>query len=54
MYYSDSLVNVDRLHIENFKSIKNLDVKFNKINAIVGPNNAGKSNIMRALYIVLG
>ncbi len=48
------MVNIDTLHIENFKSIKNLDVKFNKINAIVGPNNAGKSNIMRALSIVLG
>ncbi len=54
IYYSDMLVNIDKLHIENFKSIRNLDMKFNKINAIVGPNNAGKSNIMRALSLVLG
>ncbi len=45
---------IDRIHIENFRSIKNIDVRFNKINALIGPNNAGKSNIMKALSIVLG
>ncbi|WP_157891468.1 ATP-dependent nuclease [Candidatus Mancarchaeum acidiphilum] len=48
------MVNVDRMHIENFRSVKNLDVKLDKINALIGPNNAGKSNVMKALSIVLG
>lgn len=48
------MVNIDRIHIENFRSVNNLDVIFDKINALIGPNNAGKSNIMKALSIVLG
>ena len=54
MYYCGCVINIDRMHIENFRSVKNLDVKFGKINALIGPNNAGKSNIMKALSIVLG
>jgi len=48
------MVNVAKIHIENFRSVKNLDLKLSKINALIGPNNAGKSNIMRALSLVLG
>ncbi|OWP56898.1 MAG: hypothetical protein B2I17_03335 [Thermoplasmatales archaeon B_DKE] len=48
------MVIVDRVHIENFRSIKNVDLKFHQLNAIIGPNNAGKSNILKALSIVLG
>lgn len=54
MYYCDYVANIDRIHIENFRSVNNLDIKFDKINALIGPNNAGKSNIMKALSIVLG
>lgn len=54
MYYSDCVVNVDTIHIENFRSVKILDVKLDKINALIGPNNAGKSNVIKALSIVLG
>ena len=54
MYYSDCVVNVSSIHIENFRSVKSLDVKLDKINALIGPNNAGKSNVIKALSIVLG
>jgi len=46
---------LSRLFIKNYRSIKNLDLKFTKgKNIIVGRNNSGKSNIIRAINIVLG
>lgn len=42
------------LHIENFRSIKKLDIELPQVCAIVGPNNAGKSNILEAIKRVLG
>lgn len=45
---------IERLIIENFRSIKSADVNFGKLNAIIGPNNSGKSNILRALNLLLG
>jgi len=44
---------IDRLIIKNFRSLKDVDLKLGKINAFVGPNNSGKTNIMNALNIVL-
>jgi len=44
-----------RLYIKNFRSIKELDLRFSKgKNVVIGRNNVGKSNIIRALDIVLG
>ncbi len=45
-----------QIHIENFRSIKNLDLEFPEsgILTLVGPNNAGKSNILRAINNILG
>lgn len=45
---------ISRLVINNYRSIEHLDLDFGVSNAFVGPNNAGKSNILRALDLVLG
>ena len=45
---------ISRLQIENFRSIKRLDVELQQITSLVGPNNAGKSNILFAIQKVLG
>lgn len=45
---------ITRVHIENFKSIKRLEFYPNKITALIGENNAGKSNILTAIEKVLG
>lgn len=46
---------VSRLYIQNYRSISELDLRFAKgKNVIIGRNNCGKSNIVRALHIVLG
>src|ERR1051326_458356 len=42
------------LHIENYRSIANLDLPWGPLNALLGPNNSGKSNILRALNLILG
>lgn len=43
-----------RVRIENYRSIKSLDFKPGMLCALIGENNAGKSNILRALNIILG
>jgi putative ATP-dependent endonuclease of the OLD family len=44
---------ISRLHIENFRSIKNLDIELGDTTVFIGPNNAGKSAILDAIRIVL-
>ena len=46
---------VSRLYIVNYRSIRELDLRFAKgKNIIIGRNNCGKSNIVKALNIILG
>lgn len=42
------------LRIRNYRSIATLDLDLGPMNAVIGPNNSGKSNILRALNCVLG
>ncbi len=39
------------LHIRNFKSVKDLEIKCKRINIFVGKPNTGKSNILEALSL---
>lgn len=45
---------IRRLQVKNFRSIETLDLDLAQMCALVGPNNAGKSNILMALHRVLG
>lgn len=45
---------IKRLSIRNFRSIQTLDVDLPQVCALVGPNNAGKSNLLDAIRRVLG
>jgi predicted ATP-dependent endonuclease of OLD family len=45
---------ISRLIIENYRSIKNLDTELRNLNAFVGPNSSGKSNILSAINIIIG
>lgn len=48
-------MHLSRLYIENYRSIEKLDLFFHKgKNVIVGKNNSGKSNIIRAIDFILG
>ena len=44
---------IAKIKIANFRSIKHLELEIPQICALVGPNNAGKSNILLALQKVL-
>ena len=41
-----TLGKLDRLKIKGYKSIKDIDVTFNAINILIGPNGVGKSNFI--------
>lgn len=45
---------IARVHIENYRSIKKLDIYPSNYCALIGENNAGKSNVLRAVNLVLG
>jgi len=45
---------IKQIEIKNYRSIKYLKFDVPQICALVGPNNAGKSNILTAVYKVLG
>jgi len=44
---------ISRLHIENFRSIKNLDIELGNTTVFIGANDAGKTAILDAVRIVL-
>lgn len=37
------------LHVENFRSLEKLDLELPQVCSLVGPNNAGKSNVLEAI-----
>jgi predicted ATP-dependent endonuclease of OLD family len=45
---------IKRIHIENFRPIKALDFEPGPYCVLIGENNSGKSNILRALNLALG
>ena len=45
---------ITRLSIQNFRSIEEVSFNVPQVCALIGPNNAGKSNILEALRRVLG
>jgi putative ATP-dependent endonuclease of OLD family len=45
---------ITHIRIQNFRSIKQLELSPGGITALVGPNNAGKTNILSAVNFLLG
>jgi putative ATP-dependent endonuclease of OLD family len=44
---------ISSLHIENFRSIKNLNIQLGETTVLIGPNNAGKTAILDAVRLLL-
>ena len=40
---------ITKLRVRNFLSLKDVDVRLGMRNVLLGPNNSGKSNLVRAL-----
>ena len=47
-------MNIHKVIIENYRSIKHLEIEFKSLFGLIGANSAGKSNILRAINLVLG
>lgn len=45
---------ITKVRIENYRSIENMEVALSGTNVIIGANNSGKSNFLRAINISLG
>ena len=45
---------IEKLVVDNFRSIEHVEIELGSLNALIGPNNSGKSNILRALNLILG
>lgn len=45
-------MNIQRLYVNNLYSYSELEVEFDKYNLIVGPNNSGKTNILRIIDLI--
>ena len=47
-------MHISKIEIDRFRSIKHLSFEPKMLTALIGQNNAGKSNILRALNLALG
>ena len=45
---------IERIVIENFKSLRNVDLSLGRVNLFVGTNASGKSNFLEALRVLEG
>lgn len=45
---------IRRLHIQNFKNLRHVDVPLGNLNVLIGSNASGKSNFLEALRVLQG
>ena len=43
---------IEKIHIQNFKSIYDLELEVGRVNLFIGENGSGKSNLLEALVFV--
>lgn len=43
---------IEKIHIQNFKSIYDLEIETSRVNLFIGENGSGKSNLLEALVFV--
>lgn len=47
-------ISISKVRIENFRSIDNLELSLSMTNVLIGANNCGKSNFLKAINVALG
>jgi len=47
-------ISIYKVRIENFRSIENLELSLSMTNVLIGANNCGKSNFLKAINVALG
>ena len=45
---------LNKIRIQNFRSIESIDIELGMTNLLIGQNNTGKSNFLRAVNVALG
>ena len=45
---------LNKIRIQNFRSIESMDIELGVTNLLIGQNNTGKSNFLRAINVALG
>ena len=48
------MIMIEKLIIKNYRSIESLEIKLSMLNALIGPNSSGKTNILKALDLIVG
>ena len=43
---------LQKVHIKNFLSLRDVDIPLKRLTVLVGPNACGKSNIIKALRLL--
>ncbi len=43
---------LEKIHVENFKSLRNFDIELGKFNVLVGPNGSGKTNVLELFKFI--
>lgn len=43
---------INRIQIQNFRSVRNIDIELGKLNVVVGSNGCGKSNIYKGIQLL--
>jgi predicted ATPase len=43
---------ITRVHVEGYRSIRDLRLDFASVNVVLGPNGCGKTNLYRSLYLL--
>lgn len=51
---TERLNRINKVRIRNFKSIEDIELSLNRINVLIGGNNAGKSSILQAVQFAIG
>src|SRR5699024_3264393 len=44
---------ISRIKIKNFRNFKNIDINLSHKQVIIGENNVGKTNLLRAIQLIL-
>jgi len=45
---------IRHIHIDNYRSAKNISLQLSQLNIVFGPNGCGKSNIYKAIHLLSG
>lgn len=50
----EGIVRIARVHIENFRGIREAEVHFSGTSVLLGDNNTGKSTVFEAIELAIG